>query len=362
MVDGWNKMPNGKLTLDDIARIAGVSRATASRIISGEVGARSKSRERVLRIVEETGYQPHAAARSLASQRTFIIGLIVPTPTSAVLSEAYWMGLIDVISQACNSSDYTLALFTIGSEEVEKKLSSRISARGLLDGVIYLDNCGLGGAITANNLISKMLSVGLPFVVSGKDIGNFPNVSFVDFDQEGAATTAVTHLLHLGRKRVATVTGLLSSTHGAARLEGYRKAIRSYGMRVDKNLISNGDFTGESGYYAAQRLLDAMPDAIFAASDQMAEGVLRALHEAGLRVPDDVAVVGFDDFPYALETDPPLTTVRTSLKLLGTTLVDVLIDIINNGDMPSQHIILGTELVIRGSCGMKCIGTLEEHE
>jgi LacI family transcriptional regulator len=161
----------------------------------------------------------------------------------------------------------------------------------------------------------------------------------------------VTHLLRLGRTRVATITGPQNMIAGADRLAGYQAALRDRGVIPDPGLIAEGDFTEGGGYRAMQQLLGRRPDAVFAASDIMAIGALRALREAGLRVPEDVAVVGFDDLPQSARSEPPLTTVRQPTYRLGTTTVDSLLDLLDYPDSSPRRIVLPTELVVRASCG-----------
>jgi len=175
--------------------------------------------------------------------------------------------------------------------------------------------------------------------------------SYVDADNIGGAREAVTHLLRLGRTRVATITGPQNMIAGADRLAGYLAALRDRAMVSEPGLIAEGDFTEAGGYRAMQQLLPHRPDAVFAASDMMAVGALRALREAGLRVSEDVAIVGFDDLPQAARTEPPLTTVRQPTYRLGTTTVDALLDLIEYPDSSPRRIVLPTELVVRASCG-----------
>jgi LacI family transcriptional regulator len=155
----------------------------------------------------------------------------------------------------------------------------------------------------------------------------------------------------LGRQRIATITGPLNTTAGEDRAAGYRNALNQRGLTVDERLVVEGDFTEAGGYFAARRLLDCVPDAVFAASDIMAQGAMRALHERGLRIPEDVAVVGFDDLRPSSRSNPSLTTMRQPIRRLGIKLVETLLDIVENGNRPPRRVIFDTELVIRDSCG-----------
>jgi LacI family transcriptional regulator len=183
-----------------------------------------------------------------------------------------------------------------------------------------------------------------------------PRVSFVEVDNEMGAQTAVTHLVRLGRRRIALIAGPSTSLAAEDRTRGYRKALHERMVRVDDALISHGDFTETSGYEGMQRLLPHEPDAVFVASDTMALGALRALRETGKRVPDEVALIGFDDTPQAVTASPSLTTIRQPIQQTGVLAVEMLIDILENGGDPPRRIILPTELVIRTSCGSRLAG------
>jgi LacI family transcriptional regulator len=170
-------------------------------------------------------------------------------------------------------------------------------------------------------------------------------------DNVQASHNAVCHLIRLGYKRIGTITGRMNSTTGIDRLEGYQRAIHERGWGMHESLIAEGDFSEKSGYSAMKRLLPAKPNAVFAASDTMAIGAIRAVQEAGLRVPQDIAFVGFDDLPIALQPEFRLTTIRQPIVQFGARAVEILIDLIENGIKPPRRTIMDTELVIRNSCG-----------
>ena len=337
------------LTLEDIAQMAGVSRATVSRILNNRVGARSKARDTVLEIIERTGFQPNVAARSLASQRTYVIGHVIPQRADFVFTDPYLTQLSQAIAHSCEQSEYILALFLITSESEEKKLYTRIANKGLLDGVII--HAGQGPLVY--ELIEKLSSKNIPFVISGRAPLKSSHVSYVAVDDLQGAYSAVSHLFQLGRKRIAIVTGDLHFEPGPGldRLAGYRKALEERGVNIIEELIGSGDFTEESGYNATKQVLKHKPDAIFVSSDKMALGTLRALKELGISVPDDIAIVGFDDVQPSWHATPPLTTVRVPIEAMGRSLVSMLFDIIENGAKPPRRLLFDTELIIRKSCG-----------
>jgi LacI family transcriptional regulator len=336
-------MPN--LTLEEVAKLAGVSSATVSRVINNYPHVRTNVRQRVLEVIEETGYQPNVAARSLASNRTNVIGLVIPNSVSNFFTDPYFSRLTEGISHTCNENDYVLSLFIFNSKEIERKLFPRVTRHGLVDGII-IQSTGLN-----EETISYVSKGDIPFVAAGRPM-NAPKASFVDVDNVSGAYKATTHLIQLGRKRIATITGALDTSVGVDRLQGYRQAINNHGFAIEEALIVEGNFTELGSYYAAKRLLTLSPDAIFVASDTMAVGVMRALREENISVPKDVALVGFDDLPPARNSIPPLTTVRQPIQSFGNKLVETLLDILHNGREPPRRIIFDTELVIRESCGM----------
>ncbi len=332
------------LTLDEIARRAGVSRTTASRVLNHQPNVRGDVRQRVLDVIAETGYQPHHVARSLAAQHSQIIGLVLPRRADALFTDSYFPRLIQGIAQACNQRDYTLSLFLLQSAEDEEKLYPRIAAKGLLDGlIVQVGDIG-------NQWITRLAGTALPLVVAGRP-EHTETLSYVDVDNVMGAYQAVTHLIHRGYKRIGTITGALNTTAALDRQAGYRRALQDHGHAPEETLIAQGDFTEIGGYYTMQRLLRQRPDAVFVASDTMALGALRAIHEVGLKVPADIALVGFDDLPPAMQADPPLTTIRQPVLSFGAKAVEMLLDIIENGPEPTRRVVFGVELIVRKSCG-----------
>lgn len=335
-----------ELTLDDIAKRSGVSRSTVSRVINGQPYVRQEVRERVLKVIQETGFHPNLAARALASQRSWMIGLVLPQNVSSFFADPYFPRLTQGIARACNLYNYTLGLFLISSPDDEEKIYPRLSRRGFLDGIL------VQSGEVGDQLIERLINLTIPVVVAGRPF-HTNDVSYIDVDNVSAAYDAVSHLIQLGYRRIGTITGTLTSTVSLDRKEGYLRALLDGGLKLDKNLIVEGNFTETGGYLAMQRMLPAQPDAVFAASDVMALGAMRAVREAGLRVPDDIAFVGFDDLPVATLANPQLTTVHQPIVEFGEKAVEILIDLIENGVKPPRRVIMDTELVIRDSCGAK---------
>ena len=331
------------LTLEDIAELAGVSRATVSRVVNNHPNVSEKRRKHIQKIIDETGYQPNLAARSLVSQRTQLLGLVIPRSVHGFFTDPYFPRLVEGITQACNQYGYTLSLSLFYSEEDEREFFPRMTRKGLMDGII-VQATGLG------ERLSEVSQWNVPYIFAGRPVG-ISGVSYIDVDNIQGAYNAVAHLAQLGYKKIATVTGALNTTAGIDRLEGYRQALSDRGLELGDHLISDGEFSEFGAYFSTKRLLQHQPDAIFCASDAMAIGVMKALRNEGLLVPDDIALVGFDDLLPATLTAPQLTTVRQPVRKFGFKATETLIDIIENGPQPPRRIIFDTELVIRGSCG-----------
>ncbi len=332
------------LTLEDIAKQSGVSRSTVSRVINDHPNVREDVRKRVQEVIQSTGYQPHAAARTLASQHSWMLGLVLPRNISSFFTDPYFPRLTQGIAQACNQNNYTFSLFLIGTKEDEEKIYPRVSRKGLLDGVL-LQSDQIG-----DQLSDQLIHSNIPLVIIGRPFHN-KDVSYIDVDNTNAAFIAVSHLIRLGYQRIGTITGMPTRTVSIDRKEGYMKALVERGRDIDETLIVEGDFTEAGGYYAMQRLMAAKPDAVFAASDTMAIGAMRAVREARMRVPEDIAFVGFDDLPLATLPEPRLTTMRQPVYQFGIKAVEILLDLIENGIKPPRRVIMETELIIRDSCG-----------
>ncbi len=343
------------LTLEDIAEQAGVSRATVSRVVNNQANVSAKTRKRVLEVIQKNNFRPNAAARALASQRSRTIGLVLPLSVSNFFTDPYYPFLTKGIAQACNQNNYTLAFFLVSNKDDEDNMYPRIARKGFLDGVVVQS-----GHHGDQGIIGNMIDMQIPMVVIGRPFRS-DNITYVDIDNNNAAFQAVSHLIRLGHKKIATITGPLDSTAGLDRLDGYRRALRERNLLYDENLVAQGDFTEAGGYYAMQKILSHRFDAVFAASDVMALGALRALNDAKLTVPGDVALVGFDDLPLASYSNVPLTTVRQPVVQSGIYTIETLIDIIEHGIKEPRHIVMDTELIIRDSCGANKIAVIRER-
>ncbi len=330
-------------TLEEIARLSGVSRSTVSRVVNDDPNVRESTRQRVLEVVRRLNYQPNLAARGLAAGRNRILGLVIPRGVATVFTDPYFPLLIQGVSSACNNHEYSVMLW-LADPDYERRTVRQVLHNGLIGGAI------VASSLTDDPLVASLAAGDLPFILVGRHPTN-SQISYVDVDNQGSARMAVTHLLRQGYRRIATIAGPSNMVVGSDRLEGYLAALEGWGLEPEPSLIAEGDFTQEGGYAAMQRLLEANPDAVFAASDAMAVGAIRCLRQNGRRVPHDVAVIGFDDAPFAAVNDPPLTTVRQPIIQTGATAAETLIDMIEHEDPTPRRILLPTELVIRASCG-----------
>ncbi len=327
-------------TLERVALRAGVSRATASRVVNGSPTVAPEIQEAVHRAISELGYVPNTAARSLVTQRTGLYALVVPEPASRVFSDdRFFPGLIQGVSEALEAADQQLVL-TLASSPTSHARIERYALGRHVDGIMIASMHG------ADPLPTTLHRLGVPVVANGRPMGpaRFP---YVDIDHAGGVETAIRYLVRSGRTRIATIAGPQDMVAGVDRLAAYRAALAGTDRR---SLVAVGDFTRESGAEAMRLLLADDPDldAVFVASDLMADGALRTLRQAGRRVPDDVAVVGFDDVEIARYTEPTLTTVRQPINELGRQLANQVIRLAAGEDV-EPALVLPTQLIIRGS-------------
>ncbi|MDF2744748.1 MAG: transcriptional regulator, LacI family [Actinomycetia bacterium] len=335
-------------TLEQVAALAGVSRATVSRVVNGSPKVSPVVRAQVERAVAKLGYVPNRAARSLVTRRADSVALVASEPHARFFSEPFFAGMVRGVSAALAETGVQLLLL-IAQGLPDRQRLQRYVVGGHVDGVLLASLHGddpLPGALERAGVPAVL--VGRP---AGRGVGRGAPASYVDADNRGGAGKAVGHLAGRGRRRIATITGPLDMGVGLDRLEGYRDGLAAAGLTVDEDLVEVGDFTEEGGASAMARLL-ARPgppvDAVFAASDLMAAGALRALRVAGRRVPEDVAVVGFEDSAVARYAQPPLTTVRQPIEEMGRQATRMLLAKIA-GETGGMHLILDVDLIVRAS-------------
>ena len=330
-------------TLEEIAKLSYVSRSTVSRVINDDPHVRTETREKVQQVIQQLNYQPNAVARSLAAGHTQILGLIVPAGIATTFEDPFFPTFIRGVTYACNAHNYSLMLW-LADVEYERRMINQIVRNGFLDGMI------LSSIHLPNEIVDALSASEMPFVVVGQLQPQIDN-HYVDVENYRGAKEVVAHLLRLGYQRIVTISGPMDTVTAQHRRQGYIDALHSRAIIVDPALEIEGDFTEPSGYYAMERLLLQQPDAVFAANDLMAMGAMRAIRDQGLRIPEDIAIVGFDDVPASANTDPPLTTVRQPSHQMGVVAAEILIDVLKHGESYLHRVILPTELVVRESCG-----------
>lgn len=333
------------LNLEDIAELAGVSRSTVSRVINGRSDVSEKTRERVLRVIEEHNFRPNHAARSLVTHRTQTIGILVPQPVTAFNSR-YFPTLLQGVGDVTHERDYATLLWWGQPGEEEERFSRRILQQNqLVEGLI------LASHTIDTGLVQRMVQTKIPFVMVERATQFADKISYVTIDNVSAAQDAVEHLIRLGRRRIAHISGLLTNIDGIDRLAGYRNALEKHGIPFDEQLVLEGEFNFRSGYRCMKHLLAYDIDAVFVANDDSAVGVLQALYESGVRVPDDIAVIGFDNSTATFDYAPQLTTVHQPVQQKGAVATALLLDLIEGVVKDPQHVVLPTHLVVRHTCG-----------
>ncbi len=328
-------------TIKEVAREAGVSVATVSRVFNEKGPVRDETRQRILEVALRLGYAPHATARSLITRKTGTIAVLLPDLYGEFFSE-----VIRGVDLAARRSGYHILVSSSHSDRSEVEAVLR-ALRGRVDGLIVMSPEADARALAAN------LPGTLPIVLLNCQVEGTAFDS-INLDNYGGALAMIRHLASLGHRRIAHVKGAPGNYDAWERLLGYRDAMRSFSQEETEEIELEGDFSEESGDRAGREILrmSPRPTAVFAANDAMAIGLLHAFQKAGVRVPEDVAVTGFDDIPIARFLTPPLTTVKVSIADLGACAIQRLLLAMARGDARErQHEILPTELVIRGSCG-----------
>ncbi|HET7012981.1 MAG TPA: LacI family DNA-binding transcriptional regulator [Streptosporangiaceae bacterium] len=328
-------------TIEDVARAAGVSRSTVSRVLNGGLHVRPEAISKVNRAVGTLGYSVNQAARNLASGRTGSIAFVISEEHEHLFGDPNFGVLVRAFSKELRSRGQHLLITTAQDYGEETFLGDYLTA-GHVDGALFaLPHEG-------EALLHRVARSGLPLVVQGQPLGYEAELSWVAIDEEAAAFEAVSYLLGKGRGRIGTVTGPLDTSSGRRRLEGYRRAV---GPQSPSTLVTSGDWSPASGRLAARQLLDRHPelDGLFVASDLMAVEAMAVLREAGREMPADVAVVGFDDSASATSADPPLTTIHQPFEQSAAEAVRILNELIAGLHSEPQHVLMPTKLVCRGS-------------
>lgn len=329
-------------TLEDVATRAGVGRGTASRVINGGHGVSEHTRAAVEQAIDELGYVPNRAARALVTRRTDAVALVIAEAEDRVFDEPFFAGAVRGMGTALAEADKQLVLLFAPADragQVERYLT-----RQHVDGVLLLS------LHDDTDLPARLQARGVPVVLGGRTCEQV-TTGYVDVDNVLGGRLAVEHLAARGRRVIGTLAGPGDMQVSRERVAGYRAALADAGLEVSEDLVEHGDFGQASGEAAMGRLLRRRPDldAVFCASDPMAAGALTALREAGRAVPEDVAVVGFDDSELARFTRPPLTTVHQSPEEMGREMVELLLGTLDAPGADPGFRVLPTHLVVRES-------------
>ncbi|MFE9407530.1 LacI family DNA-binding transcriptional regulator [Streptomyces sp. NPDC006704] len=330
----------GRPTLEEVAARAGVGRGTVSRVINGSPRVSEETRAAVEAAVAELGYVPNRAARALAANRADAIALVVPEPEARFFAEPYFSDIVRGVGAALAGTEMQLLLTLVGDDRERRRLAQYLGAHRV-DGVLLV-------SVHADDPLPELLrQLGIPVVISGRRREDEPLAS-VDSDNFEGARGAVAHLLARGRRGIATIAGPQDVYGARRRLDGYRAALADAGLR---ECVAHADFTEEGGRRAMAELLTRSPDldAVFAASDVMASGARQVLRDHGRRVPEDTALVGFDDSAIARHMDPPLTSVRQPIEDMGRAMAELLLTEITATEPTRRGLVLPTELVVRTS-------------
>lgn len=340
-------MGTKRVTSKEVAQRAGVSRTTVSLVLNNVQGVQisDETRQRVLDSAKALGYVPNAAAKALASRRSQIIGIVLTRDPHHIASDAFLNQIINGLIASVHKNDMRLLIDIVETRHQKKAYLELIRAKRI-DGMI------LSGPRFDDEALMELERDGFPTVLMGQLPGS--NFHCVDVDNRAAAFQAVEHLIHHGHRRIACITNAsLNYTAAADRLIGYRQALAAAGIPYDESLIRYGDFDPQSGYDQMKSLLEqngAFTGA-FVASDVVALGAMAAIRQGGRHIPNDIALVSFDDVPLARYLDPHLTTIRLPASELACKAFEILIELIRGHSPSMKQVLLETNLIERASCG-----------
>ena len=334
-------MSNKKITITDVAKEAGVSEATVSRVINHKAVVKDSTVQRVMMAIEKIGYFPQKAARNLASNKTYTIGVILPE-----IGNEFAAQILHGIEARSSKSEYSLLVASRDNEKMDRPLDLALGPHNT-DGLVVLSGC------ISKKEMEIFTDREFPFVLLyDKSPRGFP-IPSIQIENRLGTKNLIDHLIEVhGYKNFAFLRGPENNIDSKQREEGLRKSLKEHGLSLDEDLVGMGDFTEEVSNAVVKKWLesDKVIDVIFGGSDEGAIGALMALKERGIAVPDEIAVVGFDDMNHVKYLSPPLTTVKSPIEQVGALGVETLIHILN-GEQVERQKILPTHLVIRQSCG-----------
>jgi LacI family transcriptional regulator len=328
-------------TVKEVAERAGVSAASVSRALSGRGGVREPVRTRILEAVRELSYRPNRAARDLRVRSTRAIGVLIPD-----IENPFFTSLVCGIEDVLGKTDYSLLLASYnedpGQEERRLEVFRAEGVRGLI----------FAASRTPSRLYTDLGKAGIALVSVSRHVTRL-HVDQVSVANQDGAYAATSHLIHLGHSRIAIINGPLVFTTARDREAGYEQALHEAGIVVDERLVVHTDFRHSGGHSGMQQLLELPhpPTAVFAGSNLLTLGALQAIHERHLTIPDQIAIVGFDEMPWAMSLRPPLTTVAQPAFDVGRTAAELLMARVREPGLPHRQVVLETKLIIRSSCG-----------
>jgi len=329
-----------KVTIVDVANASGVSYSTVSRVLNGFEHVKDSTRQRVLDAAEQLGYVANLQARSLAGGKTGVIGIVVPGLDNGYIGE-----IIRGADEELFRSNFNMMLYTTHHLEGKESTYVKTIYNWLCDGLLLVV------PITQSSYLDMLQEQQFPYVlVDQVDTSGDSNI--VDSTNWQGAYDATVYLIKLGHRKIAHIAGMPELGSAIQRLEGYKAAMRDHNIEINPAYIVEGDFYQTSGYETGFHLLSLpdRPTAIFAANDLMALGVIEAIRQHGLSLPDDISIIGFDDIPQSLITYPKLTTVRQSLDQMGRVAVQLLLEHVDQPERPPRRITLATQLIERETC------------
>ncbi len=334
-------------TIEHVAKKAGVSMMTVSRAISAPDSVRPATREKIYKVINAIGYRPHPVASALAKKNTRvgIIGVCLPSH-HFLFTVDYYLRLFRGIEDAVEKRGYDLLIYNTIKKSGGAVDYARFQTCGFVDGLIVV------APPVGDPNLDQLCHINAPFIIaSARPVKK--GMSFVDADNRQGAFAAVEHLVKLGHRRIATIAGDLTSSNGIDRVAGYRKAMKKHGLAIHDELIVSGDWQLDEGYQAMKKLLalKKKPTAVFCANDFMAVMAMRAIREAGMNVPRDIAIVGYDDNDFCIEKRPPLTSVRQPCYEMGKIACEKVIDFVEEKKRGPVAIMLANQLMVRKSCG-----------
>lgn len=330
-----------EITMKDIAEEAGVSKSTVSRALADDPRVNEDTKERIREIAKKLKYHPHKAAQALANKNTNVIGIVFPQfPRS--IADPFFLEFLQGIGEIATLNGYSLTLHN--EDFYQDNKLDEIFHKHNLDGIILTE------PKINDPRISYFNKEEIPFVFLGNPMGD-SDVHWVETDNQIGAYQAVNYLINTGHKKIATITGSLDLVAGQFRLQGYKDALKEKGLEINEDFIVNADFTQDGAYQGAKKLLSISREftAIFAANDIMAIGALKAIKEIGLKIPDDVAIMGYDGIQLGEFVEPPLTTIYHSAEKMGQITMELLLKILQGKNIKEKHILIPPELLIRGS-------------